>query len=98
MAIRGGEDDACVAAGAECRIDVDAAIMNVEKARRDGAEHGNVGAWSASDSREAAAAHRHSRAPGAFRAAAWEPSWALSARTFWVASASSLRNRPGSQI
>ena len=69
----------------------------VEEFDRRAAEHGNVEGRSASDSRAAAARH-HSRAPGALRAATWEPSSPLSARTFWVASASSFWKRPGSQI
>src|SRR6185437_1353416 len=68
--VRGREDRTRIAAGAEGRVDIDAVIMNVEETRRAGTEHGNVGAWSASDSREAVAAHHHSRAPGAFRASA----------------------------
>ena len=76
----------------------DAAVTDVEEFERGAAEHGNVGGWSASDSRKAVAARRHSRAPSALRAATCEPSSPLSARTFWVASASSLRKRPGSQI
>ena len=90
LAIRGVEDCARVAAGAEGGVDIDAAVFDIEEVERGAAEHGNVGGWSASDSGKAVAAHRHSRAPSALRAAAWELSSALSARTFWVASASSL--------
>src|SRR5581483_11808807 len=101
LAIRLREDGAAVAAGAKRGVDIDAAVPDLEEFNGGAAEHGNVGGWSASDSR-AAAARRHSRAPGAatcaLRAAAWELSSVLSSRTFWVASASSLRNRPGSQI
>ncbi len=92
------KDGARIAAGAEGGVDIDAAVMNVEKVERGAAEHGNVEGWSASDSRKAVAARRHSRAPSALRAADWDPSWALSARTLSVASASSFWNRPGSQI
>ena len=92
------ENQPAVAAGAEGAVDIDAAVMHVEESQRGGAEHGNMKGWSASGSRKAAAARHHSRAPGAPRPAIGEPSWPLSARTFWVASASSLRKRPGSQI
>ena len=98
LAVRGGKNGAGVAAGAEGRVDIDAAVTDIEEIECGAAEHGNVAGWSASDSRKAAAAHRHSRAPSALRAAVWDPSSPLSARTFWVASASSLRKRPGSQI
>ena len=89
------------AAGAECGVDVEAAIAHVEPF--DGAmdEHGNMTSQSASDSRAAAARH-HSRAPSGFGTAAAAiirvPSSCLKARTFSVASASSVRKRPGSQI
>ena len=98
FAIRRSEHRACIAAGAECGVDIDAVVADIEIVERGAAEHGNVGGWSASDSGKAVAASRHSRAPSALRAAAWELSSALSARTFWVASASSFWNRPGSQI
>ena len=91
------EDCAGVAARAERAVDVDTAVTRLEQLDRRAAEHGNVEGRSASDSRAAAARH-HSRAPGASRAATWDPSSPLSARTFWVASASSLWKRPGSQI
>ena len=97
LAVGGGEDGARIAAGAEGAVDIDAAVTHAEVLERRSAEHGNVEGWSASDSR-AAAARRHSRAPDASRAATWDPSSVLSARTFWVASASSFWNRPGSQI
>ncbi len=97
LAVGGRKNGARIAARAEGAVDIDAAIANAEKADSMAAEHGNVEGWSASDSR-AAAAHHHSRAPGAYRAATWELSRPLSARTFWVASASSFWKRPGSQI
>ena len=88
LAIGGRKNGARIAAGAEGAVDIDAAVADVEEFDGVAAEHGNVEGRSASDSRAAAARH-HSRAPGASRAATWEPSCALSARTFWVASASS---------
>ena len=94
LALRRFQDCAAVAAGAEGRVDIDAAVMDIEEVERGAAEHGNVGGWSASDSR-AAAARRHSRAPSALRAADWELSSVLSSRTFWVASASSLLKPAG---
>ena len=90
FAVGGGEDRAAIAAGAESRVDIDAAVMHVEEVERRRAEHGNMGGRSASGSRKAAAARRHSRAPSALRAADWDPSWLLSARTLSVASASSF--------
>ena len=93
LAVGRGENDARIAAGAEGGVDIDAAVTDIEEFDRGAAEHGNVAGWSASDSRKAVAARRHSRAP-----VPWAPSSLLSARTFWVASASSLRKRPGSQI
>ena len=98
LAVGGAEQRAGVAAGAEGGVDKDAAIPRIQVSEDGRDEHGNVGGWSASDSGKAVAARRHSRAPSALRAAAWELSSALSSRTFWVASASSLWNRPGSQI
>ena len=95
-AIRGSEERAAVAAGAERGIDIDAAIAYAEELDRWAGEHGNVTSQSASDSTSAVAARRHSRAPPS--AAIREPSCFLSARTFSVASASSARKRPGSQI
>src|SRR5262249_22408058 len=81
----------------ERAIDVVAALLGLEQLDCGTAEHRNVEGWSASDSR-AVAAHHHSRAPGASRAADRVPSSPLSARTFWVASASSFWKRLGSQI
>ena len=97
-AVRGAEDGARVAAGAKCRVEVDAAVAHREKLDGEPAEHGNVTSQSASDSSFAAAARHHSRAPGGPSAVTREPSCFLSARTFSVASASSARKRPGSQI
>src|SRR6476661_7814712 len=97
-AIGGRQYGARVTAGAEGGVDIEAAVTDIEKLERRTAKHGNVGARSASDSARAVAARRHSRAPDESRAAASEPSAALSARTFWVASASSVANRLGSQI
>src|SRR5262245_3248098 len=97
LAVGGGQDCTGITAGAKRGIDVDAPVAWLQILDRGSAEHGNVEGRSASDSR-AAAARRHSRAPSASRAATWDPSSPLSARTFWVASASSLLKRPGSQI
>ena len=97
-AVRGSENGAGIAAGAECRIDVDGAVPWREKLDHGMAEHGNVTSQSASDSRGAVAARHHSRAPGGPSAALREPSCFLCARTFSVASASSARKRLGSQI
>ena len=91
------EDRAGIAPRAERAIDVDATLPGLKKLDRRAAEHGNVEGWSASDSRAVAACH-HSRAPGASRAADRDPSSPMSARTFWVASASLFWKRPGSQI
>jgi len=95
-AIGGGENGAAIPAGAERGVDMDAAIVHVEELDDAAGEHGNVTSQSASDSTSAVAARRHSRAPPS--AATREPSCFLSARTFSVASASSARKRPGSQI
>ena len=89
-AIGGGEDGARITAGAESGVDINAAVMHVEEIESGATEHGNVEGRSANDSRKAVAARRHSRAPSALRAADWDPSWLLSSRTFWVASASSF--------
>ena len=97
LAIGGRENGARIAAGAEGAVDIDATIAGLEVADRMATEHGNVEGRSASDSQAVAARH-HSRAPGALRAATWELRLPLSARTFWVASASSFWKRPGSQI
>ena len=93
-----GEDCAAVAAGAEGGVDVDAALTDLEEFDRGAAEHGNVTSQSASDSRCAVAARHHSRAPCGPSAGTREPSCFFNARTFSVASASSARKRPGSQI
>ena len=98
LAIRRRKNCARIAAGAEGRIDVDAVVSRIKKLDRGTAEHGNVTSQSASDSRGAAAARHHSRAPGGPSAALRDPSCFLCARTFSVASASSARKRPGSQI
>src|SRR5712692_7025858 len=97
LAIRGGDNFAAVAASAEGGIDIDAAGADREEFHGAAAEHGNVTSQSASDSRFAAAARHHSRAPCGPSAVTREPSCFLSARTFSVASASSARKRPGSQ-
>ena len=97
LAVGGRKNGARIAAGTEGAVDIDAAVADIEETDGMAAEHGNVEGQSASDSRAAAARH-HSRAPGALRAATWELSCPLSARTFWVASASSFWKRPGSQI
>ena len=68
------QNETRVTAGAESAIDINAAIMDIELLDGAAAEHGNVGGWSASDSRKAVAARRHSRAPSALRAAIEEPS------------------------
>ena len=93
-----GEDLAAVTAGSKRRINVDPTIADVQIPGRRAAEHGNVTSRSASDSRLAVAARHHSRAPCGSSAATRVPSCLLSARTFSVASASSARKRPGSQI
>jgi len=98
VAVRRREDIAGVAAGTEGRVDVDAAGADREEFDRGAAEHGNVTSQSASDSASAVAARHHSRAPCGPSAATREPSCFVSARTFSVASASSARKRPGSQI
>ena len=99
VAVCGGEDRARIAAGAEGRVDIDAAVADVEEFDRGAAEHRNVTDQSAIGSRlPAAAARHHSRAPCGPSAATRVPSCFLSARTFSVASASSARNRAGSQI
>ena len=99
LAVGGGKDRARIAAGAEGGVDIDAAVADGEELDRAAGEHGNVTGQSASGSRvSAAAARHHSRAPSGVAAATWEPSCCLSARTFSVASASSARKRPGSQI
>ena len=78
FAIGRDQDRARIAAGAESRVDIDAAVANTEELDRGGAEHGNVVSGSANDSRKAAAARRHLRAPSAARAAGWNPRSALS--------------------
>src|SRR6185437_8032894 len=98
---RGGKNCARKSAGAERGIDIEAALTDVEPFNGAMDEHGNVTSQSASDSRAAAARH-HSRAPSGFGGASAAiiraPSSCLKARTFSVASASSVRKRPGSQI
>ena len=47
VAVGGGEDGAGVAAGAEGRVDVDAAVADVEEFDRGAAEHRNVAGQSA---------------------------------------------------
>ena len=96
--LRGFQNFAAVAPGAEGRVDIDPAIAHIEELYRGADEHGNVTSQSASDSALAVAARHHSRAPCGSSAATREPSCLLSARTFSVASASSARKRPGSQI
>src|SRR5262249_58181321 len=96
--IGGGENIGSVAAGTEGRVDVNAAGGDGEEFDRGAAEHGSVTSQSASDSASAVAARHHSRAPCGPSAATREPSCFVSARTFSVASASSARKRPGSQI
>src|SRR5215475_53385 len=91
LAIGSGKDGARITASPEGTVDIDPAVTDIEKINSGAAEHGNVGGRSASDS-------HHSRAPCAFRAATWELSSSLSARTFSVAFASSFWKRPGSQI
>src|SRR5262249_90513 len=98
IAVRRREDIAGVAAGTEGRVDIDAAGAAREEFDRGAAEDGNGTSQSASDSGSAVAAHHHSRAPCGPSAATREPSCFVSARTFSVASASSARKRPGSQI
>src|SRR5262249_25748208 len=98
IAARRIENRAAVAAGAECRIEMDAAVAHGEILDRPAAEHRNVTGQSASDSGTAAAARHHSRAPGGPSAVIRELNCCLSARTFSVASASSARKRSGSQI
>ena len=80
FAVRGGEDGAGIAAGAESGVDIDAAVVNVEEVDGGAAEHRNVGSASANDSRKAVAARGHSPAPGASRAAGSGPNWAASER------------------
>ena len=93
------EDQARVAAGAEGGVDIDAAGTDTEQLDGAAAEHGNVTGQSASDSFcFAVAARRHSRAPSGFGAATGVPSSCFMARTLSVASTSSARKRPGSQI
>src|SRR5580693_2624707 len=92
------QDRLRIAAGAEGRIDVKSAVAHAEPFDGAAAEHGNMTSRSASDS-VAVAAHHSSRAPSGFSAAAiGVPGACLKARTFAVASANSLRKRPGSQI
>src|SRR5262249_42066729 len=87
-----------VAAGSERPVDVDAAVPNVEELESRAGEHGSVTGRSASDTAAGVAAHRHSRAPSASRAAPREPNCRFTARPFSVASASCARKRSGSQI
>ena len=92
------QDRLRIAAGAEGRVDVKSAVANAKPFDGAAAEHGNMTSRSASDSVAVAARHS-SRAPGGFSAAAIRvPGTCLKARTFAVASANSLRKRPGSQI
>ena len=72
LAVRRRQQRARIAAGAEGAVDIHAAVLDLKEIERRAAEHGNVGGWSASDSGKAVAARRHSRAPRALRAAAWE--------------------------
>ena len=97
-AVRRSEDFAAVAAGAERGVHIDPAVAHIEELNRRADEHGNMTSQSASDSVFAVAARHHSRAPCGPSAAPREPSCFLSARTFSVASASSARKRPDSQI
>ena len=92
------EECASVAAAAEGCVDINSGVANCEELDRLAGEHGNMTGQSASDSRVAVAARHHSRAPCGPAAATREPSCCFSARTFSVASASSARKRPGSQI
>ena len=91
------QDRLRIAAGTERRIDVKSAVANAEPFDGAAAEHGNMTSRSASDSVAVAARHS-SRAPSGFSAAIRAPGACLKARTFAVASANSLRKRPGSQI
>src|SRR5205085_11257292 len=91
------ENGACVSAGAERAVDVEAALARGEVLEHLAGEHGNMTGRSASG-RSAAAAHHHSRAFCASCAATREPSCFFNARTVPVASASCARKRPGSQI
>ena len=91
------ENEARVPARAERAVDGDAALARREEIERLAGEHGNVTSQSASG-RVTAAAHHHSRALCASRAATREPSCFFAARTVPVASASCARKRPGSQI
>ena len=70
------QDGARVAAGAEGRVDVDAASADTEPPHRGAGEHGKVTSRSASDSRAVAARH-HSRAPSGFAPAIRAPSSCL---------------------
>ena len=91
------QDRLRVTAGTEGRIDIKSAVANAKPFDDAAAEHGNMTSRSASDSVAVAARHS-SRAPSGFSAATWVPGACLKARTFAVASANSLRKRPGSQI
>ncbi len=91
------KDYAGIATGAKRCVDVNAAVMHAEQFDRPASEHRNVTSQSASDSVAVAARH-HSRAPGGFCSAVPVPNCSLKARTLSVASVSSARNRPGSQM
>ena len=91
------QDRLRIAAGAEGGVDVKSAVANAKPFDGAAAEHGNMTSRSASDSVAVAARHS-SRAPSGFSAAIRVPGTCLKARTFAVASANSLRKRPGSQI
>ena len=91
------QDRLRIAAGAEGGVDVKSAVANAKPFDGAAAEHGNMTSRSASDSVAVAARHS-SRAPSGFPAAIRVPGTCLKARTFAVASANSLRKRPGSQI
>ena len=63
------QDRARIAAAAERRVDIEAAVADAEPVDGAAGEHGNVTSQSASDSIAVAARH-HSRAPSGFAAAA----------------------------
>src|ERR1700733_6543838 len=89
------QDRLRITAGTKGGIDVKSTVTNAKPFDGAAAEHGNMTSRSASDS---VAARHSSRTPSWFSAANWVPGTCLKARTFAVASANSLRKRPGSQI
>src|SRR5262249_56248355 len=82
VAIGGGEDFPGIAAGAKGCVDVDTAVAHREILDDAADEHGNVTGQSASDSRTAAAARHHSRAPCGPSPAPRRPTSLLRPRTF----------------